>query len=175
MSCCAARAATCARDYHQQRNCGWDCGFGGNAMKGALWLAAVWALVACRTAPNEPVGAVPAHPMLGIGSVADEPTMAALPPCQVAAEVVAARATQTMAEAMMERALSQQVISMLRRVVQARCTADAWSAATLTCYREATVDSDPMVVCADQMSSEQLQALTAEVGHEMDTIRAAMH
>jgi hypothetical protein len=45
----------------------------------------------------------------------------------------------------------------------------------LACYREATVDGDPMVVCAEQMSSEQLQALTAEVAREMDTIRAAMH
>jgi hypothetical protein len=144
-------------------------------MKRSATIVIIGVLVGCRATPADPVGAVPAHPMLGIGSVADEPTMAALPPCQVAAEVVAARATQTMAEAMMEQALSQQVISMLRRVVRTRCDADSWSPATLACYREATVDSDPMVVCAEQMSSEQLQALTAEVAREMDTIRAAMH
>ncbi len=131
---------------------------------------------ACRTAaPPEPVGALAPQPMLGVGSVGDDPAVAVLPPCQISAEVVAARATQTLAEAMMERDLSQQVVSMLRRIVRSRCEQDGWSEATLVCYRDATVDTDPMVVCAETMSPEQLQHLTVDVGAEADRLRAAMH
>jgi hypothetical protein len=141
-----------------------------------MMFALVAVAPACRTTPvPAPVGAVPAQPMLGVGAVADDPAVATLPPCQVSAEVVAARATQTLAEAMMERELSQQVVSMLRRVVRGRCEQDAWTQATLQCYRDATVDTDPMVVCADTMSPEQLQRLTADVSAEADQLRAAMH
>ena len=146
------------------------------AMWAVLTMGAVAVTTACRTTPvPEPVGALPAQPMLGVGAVADDPVAAALPPCQLSAEVVAARATQTLAEAMMERDLSQQVVSMLRRVVRSRCEQDAWAQPTLQCYREATVDTDPMVVCADTMSPEQLQRLTVDVSAETDQLRAAMH
>ena len=145
-------------------------------IRAAITLAAVAGTIACRTTPvPDPVGAVPAQPMLGVGAVADDPIAAALPPCQLSAEVVAARAAQTLAEAMMERDLSQQVVSMLRRVVRSRCEQDGWTQATLQCYRDATVDTDPMVVCADTMSPEQLQRLTADVSAETDQLRAAMH
>ncbi|MBP9086080.1 MAG: hypothetical protein KBG15_08175 [Kofleriaceae bacterium] len=142
----------------------------------SMVLLCVTVTSACRTTPvPEPVGALPAQPMLGVGAVADDPAVAALPPCQISAEVVAARATQTLAEAMMERDLSLQVVSMLRRVVHSRCAQDGWSEPTLRCYRDATVDTDPMVVCADTMSPEQLQRLTVDVGAEADRLRAAMH
>lgn len=141
----------------------------------ALMLAAL-TTSACRSAaPAAPVGTPAAQPMLGVGAVGDDPVVAALPPCQLAAEVVVARATQTLAEAMMERDLSQQVVGMLRRVVRSRCEQDGWSEPTLACYRDATVDTDPTVVCADTMAADQLQHLAVDIGAEMDQLRAAMH
>ncbi len=146
------------------------------AMLAVITIGSVAVTTACRTTPvPDPVGALPAQPMLGVGAVADDPAVATLPPCQLSAEVVAARATQTLAEAMMERELSQQVVSMLRRVVRSRCEQDAWAQPTLLCYRDATVDTDPMVVCADTMSPDQLQRLTVDVSVEADHLRAAMH
>lgn len=152
--------------------------------RGAAGMAMLAALVAsgCRTAaPADLVGTAasqssqPTQPMLGVGAVGDDPAITTLPPCQIAAEVVVARATQTLAEAMLERDLSQQVVGMLRRVVRSRCEHDDWSEPTLTCYRDATVDTDPMVVCADTMSADQLQRLTIDIGAEMDQLRADMH
>jgi hypothetical protein len=114
-------------------------------------------------------------PTLGISSVAEQPRATQLSPCDLAAEVVAERVRQTTAEAAMEAELAHELVERLHSTVQQCCQRDTWSAITLACYRESTVDADPLVTCADTLSVEQQDRLTADVEKIARDIKARMH